>query len=386
MPSWNLMPRLNVDFTSSDLINALNNLNNENLKDLVKIQLSKIYGVNKNNIFFISTGRAALYLILKSLNLKKGAKIGIQLFCCPVVFEAIVRAGYKPIFLEIEPNTFTLDQRKLKFVEKELDALITIHTFGNPVDMDSIKRIMGKKPIIEDCAHANYSKYKNKLVGTIGDASFFSYGPGKDISAGGGGIFFINNQSKFEKSIKLMMKNLHKPTFKENVKFIFFNYSKSLFYKKPWFGMFAFEVATRFDEQLDFQNQVNFEIKRIKNPNLAVLNKRFNDLKKKIELQRENIRILEKTIKNLNVKTITQTPNSKPLFYLYPLIFPSSKKRDEMCEKFRINGIDTLKFYSRTPGIAREKYGYRGECVLTEDIISTLLVLPTYYKLKLNLT
>ena len=365
---------------------ALNKIHNDEMEEMTKKKIGNIYGVDKNSVFLTNTGRTALYLILRALNLKKGAKIGVQLFSCPVVFEAIIQAGYKPVFLEIDPKTFTLDITQLKLIGKKLDALIVIHTFGNPADMDSLRNIMKDKPIIEDCAHGIYSKYKNKFVGTIGDASFFSYGPGKNLSAGGGGALIINNSNKFKISIDDLIKYLKEPTLKDEFKFILFNYTKSLFYKKPWYGMFAFDLAKKFDSQLDFQDKTSFNIKKIYNPNIAIICRRLNSFEKRITLQQKNIEILEKVIKKIKIKTIKPTPNSKPLYYLYPIVFSDSQKRNNMYNRLKMHGIDSLKFYSDTPRIARKLYGYNGECKSTENTLNKLLVLPTYYCINSNIT
>lgn len=382
MSSWKLKPRFNIDFSFSDMIYAFNNLNNDKFKDLVKIEISNLYEVNKNKIIITNSGRTALYLFLKALDLKKNASIGVQLFCCPIVFETILRAGYKPVFLEIDPTTFTLDINQLKMYKEKLDALIVVHTFGNPADMDSIKDIMMDTPIIEDCAHAVYSKYKNKFVGTFGDGAFFSYGPTKNISAGGGGALLINNNKKLKKSIETLLGSLDTPTMKENIKFVIINYLKSIVYRKPWYGLFAYEVAKKFDEQLDFQNNVSFKIKQITNPNIALIYKRYNSILNRVIIQQKNIESLKNKVMKLKVKTISPTPNSQPLFFLYPLVFSNPKTRDNTFNRLKYSGIDSLKFYSDTPEIARKKYGYNGECPITERIIESLLAVPTYYNIK----
>lgn len=380
------MPRANVEFTFSDMIYALNKIHNDEMEEMTIKKIGNIYGVDKNSVFLTNTGRTALYLILRALNLKKGARIGVQLFSCPVVFEAIIQVGYKPVFLEIDSNTFTLDIIQLKSLEKKIDALIVIHTFGNPADMNSILNIMKDKPIIEDCAHGIYSKYKNKFVGTIGDASFFSYGPGKNLSAGGGGALIINNSNKFKISIEDLIKDFKEPTLKDEFKFILFNYIKSLFYRKPWYGLFAFGLAKKFDSQLDFQDKTSFNIKKIDNPNIAIIYRRLNSFKKQIASQQKNIEILEKVMKELKIKTIKPTLNSKPLYYLYPMVFLDSHKRNDMYDRLKMHGIDSLKFYGDTPRIARKLYGYNGECKLTENTLNKLLVLPTYYYINSKIT
>jgi dTDP-4-amino-4,6-dideoxygalactose transaminase len=379
MSNWKIMPRFQVEFTASDLLFALENSYNNKTEKLLKNTMNNFYKINSERIYLTNTGRTALYLILKALDLKKGSKIGVQLFCCPVVFESIIRAGYKPFFLEIDLTTFTLDTNYLKTVENELDGLIVVHTFGNPADMDSIKKIMKNKPVIEDCAHAVHSRYKNRFVGTIGDASFFSFGSGKNISAGGGGALLINNRKILKIPIEQLIGDLASPNFNNNMKYVLFNYLKSFFYKWPWYGLFSFEVAKKFEDDLDFQNKFGFEISKTKNPNLAVIYRRYNTLKEKMAFQRKNIKSLRTALKNIDAQTIIIQPGSQPLFYLLPLLFSNQKLRDTFYEELISVGVDPLKLYSRTPDIVRNKYGYQGECTRTEKIIEKLLEIPTYY-------
>ena len=93
-----------------------------------------------------------------------------------------------------------------------------------------------------------------------------------------------------------------------------------------------------------------------------------------------------RSIKKLGVRTIKSLPNSQPLYFLYPMIFPNSKTRNNMYDKLKILGIDSLKFYSDTPKIAQRKYGYNGECTLSEEIIASLLAFPTYYNIGYKIT
>ena len=169
---------------------------------------------------------------------------------------------------------------------------------------------------------------------------------------------------------------------KDDIKFVLMNYIKAIVYRKPWYGLFAYNVAKKFDEQLDLQNNVSFKIKQITNPNIAMIYKRYNSILNRIKTQQKNIETLKNKIMRLQVKTISPTPNSQPLFFLYPMVFSDFKTRDRMFNRLKDSGIDSLKFYSDTPEIAKQKYGYNGECLKTEKIIENLLAVPSYYNIK----
>ena len=104
----NLMPRLNVEFSDADMRFALDNADNNAIVEDARKLIAETYGFENSKLHFTNTGRTALYLFLKALDLNPGAAVGVQLFTCTVVFEAIKQAGYKPYFLEIDPETYTL--------------------------------------------------------------------------------------------------------------------------------------------------------------------------------------------------------------------------------------------------------------------------------------
>ena len=92
----NLIPRFNIEYKFSDLVYGILSAIKNNGYDLNL--LKEIFG--KVNIFFTNSGRTSLYVILRSLNLPKGSKIGVPLYSCTVVFDAIIKAGYTPYFLD----------------------------------------------------------------------------------------------------------------------------------------------------------------------------------------------------------------------------------------------------------------------------------------------
>jgi len=182
-----LIPRFNLDYTFEDFLRGIRSIFLKSNAD--PGQLESIFGTRK--IFFTKNGRSSLYIILVAMDLPKGSTIGVPLYSCTVVFDAIIKAGYIPCFIDIDIKNYTLDVRDLARKIKKLDAIIVIHTFGRPADMDEISKVAGDIPIIEDCAHSILSEYKKKKTGTIGDVSFFSLS--KYTSSGGGGMIIVNN-------------------------------------------------------------------------------------------------------------------------------------------------------------------------------------------------
>jgi hypothetical protein len=123
-------------------------------------------------------GRMALYFILKAMDFPPGSEIVVPAFTFWVVPEIARVAGLRPVFADIDPTTFTLSPRALEnAITERTRAVLPTHLYGMSCDMDPILEIARRHDlkVIEDCAHALGATYKGQMVGTLGDASFFSF-------------------------------------------------------------------------------------------------------------------------------------------------------------------------------------------------------------------
>lgn len=148
------------------------------------------------------SGRAALYRLLTALNIGPGDEVILQAFTCSVVPAAIQWAGATPIYADINPTDFNLDPADItKKITSRTRAIIAQHTFGIPANISALQTIT-KPPnliLIEDCAHALGSQYDSKLLGTFGDAAFFSFGRDKMLSSVFGGAIISQNEDLIKK-------------------------------------------------------------------------------------------------------------------------------------------------------------------------------------------
>lgn len=146
----------------------------------------------------VRSGRFALQAVLHALNLNLGDEVLIQSYTCAAVPNAVTAVGAKPIYVDINPDTFNMSIKDLvpKATSKS-KAIIVQHTFGTPAPMDKI--IEAAKHyglfVIEDCAHALGAKYSGKHVGTFGDASIWSFGRDKPISSVFGGMIATKDKA-----------------------------------------------------------------------------------------------------------------------------------------------------------------------------------------------
>ncbi len=149
----------------------------------------------KGTAVAVSSGSAALYLALKSLNLRKVSKVIVPTYACSALLNAVSLADCEPVVLDIEHDSLNIRYNLIKQAvqEDKIGAIIAVHTFGMPADIQRIKSL--GVPVIEDCAQALGSKINNKPVGSFGDISIFSFYASKMINSGSGGLVYSENAS-----------------------------------------------------------------------------------------------------------------------------------------------------------------------------------------------
>jgi dTDP-4-amino-4,6-dideoxygalactose transaminase len=143
-------------------------------------------------------GNDALELILKSLKIGSGDEVIVPALTWIATAEAVNNVGAEPVFVDVVQDTCTIDASKIEEkITKRTKAIIPVHLYGCPADMNEIITI-GKKFnlfIVEDCAQAHGAEYFGKKVGTFGIASAFSFFPSKNLGAfGDGGAVVTDNQ------------------------------------------------------------------------------------------------------------------------------------------------------------------------------------------------
>jgi dTDP-4-amino-4,6-dideoxygalactose transaminase len=141
-------------------------------------------------------GRMALYFILKAMDFPIGSEIIVPALTFWVVPEIARTAGLRPVFADIDPATFTLrPDAAERAITPNTRAILPTHLYGLACDMDPILEVARRHDlkVIEDCAHSLGAEYKGRVVGTLGDASFFSFQAFKPLNTYGGGLAWLRN-------------------------------------------------------------------------------------------------------------------------------------------------------------------------------------------------
>src|SRR3989440_7561344 len=155
----------------------------------------------------VGNGTDALWLTLLALGIGPGDEVITVPNTFIATAEAIIRCKARPVFVDVDENTFTMDPDKLeKSLTARTKAIIPVHLFGQPADMDPIlefARAYGLF-VIEDAAQAHGAEYKGRKAGTMGDAGCFSFYPGKNLGAFGEAGAVVTNDPELRKQIQVL--------------------------------------------------------------------------------------------------------------------------------------------------------------------------------------
>jgi len=144
-----------------------------------------------------SSETTALSLTVAALGIGPGDEVAVPACSSLATPNAVVYQKAVPVFVDIDPRTFTMDPEDLeRKITERTKAVIIVHMYGCPAEIDSLLVIARKHKllVIEDCALAMGAEYKGKKVGTFGDVACFSFGTGKQITIGQGGAVVTNNE------------------------------------------------------------------------------------------------------------------------------------------------------------------------------------------------
>lgn len=161
----------------------------------------------------VSNGTVALHLALLALDIKEGDEIIVPTLTYIASVNAIKYCGATPVFVDSLESNWQIDPANIiRKISSKTKAILCVHLYGHSCDMDVLIKIAQDNSIylIEDCAEALGTKYKNKLVGTFGDVSTFSFYGNKTITTGEGGMVSTNNEKIYHKLVHLKGQGLDK--------------------------------------------------------------------------------------------------------------------------------------------------------------------------------
>ena len=345
-------------------------------KNALKIDSLKQYFGN-DTIFLTNQARTGLRILLNSLGLKIGDRIGVQAFNCNTVFSAINKAGFNAVFIDINSN-FTIDVDDLKNKTHLIDALIVTHTFGILADLKEIKEVLSNKPIIEDCAHSFLSKKDNKISGKESDAAIFSIGNAKFPSIGEGGIVLINNKivarNFFDQYLKLDKYPIH-----TELSHIIKNYLFYLAHKPYIYGLITKPFLKKIDKKNDFGGKFKFQEYKIMNSFCNILLSRLHSFQSILDKQKKNAMEILEVVPEKYIHFITDDKTTEYNYFLIPLLVESP---DEIILQFQKKGVEIGRHFAKSIEWAKS-FGYiSGSCPKAEMTVQKIVCIPCHYNLR----
>ena len=299
---------------------------------------------NAKHAVAVNSGTAALHLILLSL----GIKAGDEVITVPNTFiataEAISHCGATPVFVDIDERSYTMDPTLIeKKITARTKAIIPVHLYGNPADMDKINVIAKKHGlfVIEDACQAHGAKYKNRSVATLGIAGAFSFYPGKNMGALGEGGIIVTNDEELAKKCRLYRAHGEYPKNTHNV--IGYNY-------------------------------------RLEGLQGAVLNVKLRHLDSWNEARRKNAKVYDRLLKDV-VITPEISQDNQSVFHIYAIRI---KDRDKLKEFLSSKGISTGVHYEKPIHVqkAYSSLNYKeGDFPIAEKVMKEELSLPMFPEL-----
>ncbi len=290
----------------------------------------------------VASGTDALFLSLKAL----GIGAGDEVITSPLTFfatsEAISYTGARPVFVDADPATHNIDASKIeKAVSKRTKAIIPVHLWGLPADMDPVMEIADKHglPVVEDCAQSAGAQYAGKKTGSFGAAGCFSFFPTKNLGCYGDGGMITTNDSAVHEKLKLL--HLHGSRSRGVHEMIGYN--------------------SRLDE-------IQAAILRIKLKRLDLWN----------ETRRKNAAYYTSVLSKLGVKCPVEPEGSTHVYHQYTIEIDN---REKMIEALQPSGVSAFVYYPNPLHLqkAYDDLGYKkGDMPVSEKIGERMLSIPIH--------
>ena len=159
------------------------------------------------HVIGVANGTDAIHLTLRACGIGNGDEVITAVNTFIATSEAISAAGAKPVFVDNDKDTYTIDVAKIEErITPRTKAIIPVHLYGQPAEMESIEKIAAKHHllIIEDAAQAHGALYKGRRVGTFGKAACFSFYPGKNLGAYGDAGAIASSDNEFAAKVRML--------------------------------------------------------------------------------------------------------------------------------------------------------------------------------------
>ena len=316
-----------------EVLSAAQYIMGENVKEFEK-EISEYLGV-KHSIS-VGNGTDALIIALKALGIGEGDEVITTPFTFFATAESISFVGATPVFVDVDINTYNIDPVKIeeKITEKT-KAIMPVHIFGQPCDMDSINEIAKKHnlEVIEDACQAISSEYKGQKIGTLSDIACFSFFPTKNLGCAGDGGMIVTNDDELATICRALK-----------------THGSGVNGQKAYNIINNIEEDTAEDNATDntvynplkYYNYLIGQNSRLDEIQAAILRVKLRKLDDWNDSRREHARFYNEQLKDTELVTPFEAKNVKHIYHLYIL---QSENRTELINYLKEKGIATGIYY-----------------------------------------
>ena len=293
----------------------------------------------------VDSGTSALELALRAFDIGPGDEVITAANSFIASALGISHAGAKPVLVDVDPYTYTLDVTALeRAITRRTKAIIPVHLYGHPAHMGPIRQLADKHGlvVIEDACQAHGARYKGKRVGSLGHAAAFSFYPGKNLGAYGDGGMVVTKDRKIANRLE-MLRNYGQ---KEKYKHLFRGYNR-----------------------------------RLDTMQAAILRVKLRYLEKWNAARRWNAKLYQKHLEGSGVVVPGEAGGAESVWHLYVI---RAEQRDALKEHLVNKGISAGIHYPIPIHLqpAYQDLGYkRGDFPVTEAYADRILSLPMYAEL-----
>jgi dTDP-4-amino-4,6-dideoxygalactose transaminase len=325
--------------------------------------------------FWTRSGRQALRLLLGVLDLDPGSGVALPLFTDPSLPAAIAAAGLRPVFIDVDPQTLTMDPASLDRASSGFSAVVVVHLFGHLADIPGLLAAAGNVPVIEDTAHAPLSFLNGRMAGAFGQASFYSFASTKYWPAGGGGLAVVHEPEmahRMGRAVKL----LDRPSRLHDLRGLMMQAAKSAVFSRPLYGLFG-KPMRRWAEEWALLEPC-LDLIAIQRSHAAAARRQAMRFPPRVERQRANsLRLLAQLANVEDVVLPRERPGTRYNYHMFPVLLQNHHERDAVRAAMWRSFVDTSTIYSGAIDACRE-YGYSGGCPVAESVARRLITLPNH--------
>jgi UDP-4-amino-4,6-dideoxy-N-acetyl-beta-L-altrosamine transaminase len=320
--------------------------------------------VGASHAIAMNSCTAALHIALMARDIGPGDEVITSPLTFAATANTIIHTGAKPVFVDVDPVTGNIDPSGIE--EKITDktkALVPVHYAGQACDMDTILSIAKKHGLFvsEDAAHAIYTKYKDRMIGSIGDATSFSFYATKNLCTGEGGMLTTNDDALAEKARIISLHGMSKNAWNR------YDKNGSWYYEILYPG-FKYNM-TDIQAALGIQQLKKLErMQKIREEYAKRYNEAFSDLP--------------------GIITPKETPGNRHSWHLYVIQLDRDSVRigrDQFIEELTKKNIGTSVHFIpvHLHPYYRDRFGYgKGAFPIAESMYERMISLPLYPKMR----